>query len=113
MADLFYKGLKSIHNFDELDVEDELAKFPDRPETPQEYRNAKITKAVREKRNNELLATDKYLLEDFPISASNLTKIKTYRAALRDLPETQFGLTEGTHGLVDFMKDWPEVPDLS
>ena len=105
MVDLISSFLKkNRRNWGKLD--------PDNVFETQEIRDADLLERVREIRNEELKATDIYLLTDYPISASNKTKIETYRAALRDLPETEFSLTEGTHGELD-MTDWPEVPDLS
>lgn len=43
--------------------------------------------ALRAARDARLSATDKYLLPDYPISESDLALVKTYRAALRALPE--------------------------
>ena len=62
--------------------------------------------ALRAARDARLTATDKYLLPDYPISAENLALVKTYRAALRALPE-QIGAPwdgggDGT--------PWPEQP---
>jgi len=39
----------------------------------------------RAERNSLLADTDMYLIDDFPVSASNLTKWKTYRQELRDM----------------------------
>lgn len=45
--------------------------------------------ALRADRDARLRATDKYMLPDYPISADALAQVKTYRAALRDLPDQQ------------------------
>jgi len=42
--------------------------------------------AVRVERDVLLSDTDKYLVADFPITAALLTKVKTYRTSLRDVP---------------------------
>ena len=39
----------------------------------------------RAERNSLLADTDMYLIDDFPVSASNLTKWKTYRQELRGM----------------------------
>ena len=43
--------------------------------------------ALRAARDARLADTDKMLLPDYPITAEALEKVKTYRAALRDLPD--------------------------
>ena len=43
--------------------------------------------ALRSARDTRLADTDKMLLPDYPITAEALEKVKTYRAALRDLPD--------------------------
>ena len=43
--------------------------------------------ALRAARDARLARTDKMLLPDYPITADALEKVKTYRAALRDLPD--------------------------
>ena len=47
---------------------------------------------MRNQRNDLLKNTDKYVLQDFPITPQNLIIIKTYRQALRDTPENNFVL---------------------
>lgn len=42
---------------------------------------------VRSQRNTKLEATDYLLVSDYPISAEELEEVKTYRQALRDIPE--------------------------
>ena len=39
---------------------------------------------LRLKRNSLLMETDKYMLQDYPISAEDLEKMKVYRQELRD-----------------------------
>lgn len=49
-------------------------------------------KIIRDKRNQLLKDTDKYLIPDFPITPENLIIIKEYRQALRDymnIPEVK------------------------
>ena len=67
----------------------------------QEPLNEELARNVRSIRDAKLLVTDYLVASDYPISSENLTDVKTYRQALRDIPE-QAG----------FPKDviWPEVP---
>ena len=39
---------------------------------------------LRNERNQLLFQTDKYMLQDYPISPENLEKMKIYRQQLRD-----------------------------
>lgn len=48
---------------------------------------AQLFAALRAARDARLADTDKMLLPDYPITAEALEKVKTYRAALRDLPD--------------------------
>lgn len=41
---------------------------------------------LRAARDARLMATDKYMLSDYPISETDLAAVRAYRAALRDLP---------------------------
>ena len=43
--------------------------------------------SAREKRDKLLTETDYLLMTDYPISADKLAEVKTYRQALRDIPE--------------------------
>ena len=45
---------------------------------------------LRKKRNELLAQTDKYLLQDFPITPENLILIKKYRQALRNFTNNNF-----------------------
>lgn len=45
-------------------------------------------------RNSALLATDKYMISDFPITEEQKEEIKIYRQALRDFTENGFILPE-------------------
>lgn len=53
-------------------------------ELSQEFHINIYIKQLRERRNKLLVETDKYLINDYPISADNLIKIKQYRQELRD-----------------------------
>lgn len=63
--------------------------------------DAELAEGIRNKRNRLISETDFYLISDYPIDSKNLEELKTYRQALRDIPE-QSG----------FPKDviWPDVP---
>ena len=49
----------------------------------------KLADEIRKKRDKLLVETDKYLLDDFPISEEQKEKYKIYRNALREIPEQQ------------------------
>lgn len=57
---------------------------------------------IRNHRNNLLSNTDKYMTLDYPISEECKNEIKTYRQALRDVPQ-QEGFPENVV--------WPEKPE--
>lgn len=59
-------------------------------------------KAAREKRDELLTETDYLLMPDYPISSEALVALKTYRQALRDVPE-QAGFPKTI--------EWPEKPE--
>lgn len=61
---------------------------------------------LRMMRDGKLSLTDKYLLSDYPISADTLAQVKTYRAALRDLPDQPGAPWDGGGELTP----WPELP---
>ena len=46
-----------------------------------------LAASARQKRDRLLAATDYLVTPDYPISDDRLAKIKTYRQALRDIPE--------------------------
>lgn len=50
-------------------------------------KKAALFAQLREARDAKLAATDFYLAADYPIEADKLEAVKTYRQALRDLPE--------------------------
>ena len=54
------------------------------PEKPIEQREAE----VRSVRNQYLEQTDKYMIADYPITSTQKTKYKQYRAYLRDYPDS-------------------------
>ncbi len=49
--------------------------------------NEDLADQIRMKRNILLNETDKYMIEDYPISLERKEKMKVYRQTLRDLPE--------------------------
>ena len=81
--------LRRTLDFYGLPVGDELLTDEDR------------AKAAREKRDRLLAETDYLLMPDYPISEEALAALKTYRQALRDVPE-QAGFPNTI--------EWPETP---
>lgn len=87
-------------------LEEEKARLEEeanRPPTEEE-----LFAQLRAVRDAKLTATDKYLLPDYPISADSLTAIKTYRQALRDLPDQDGAPWDGGGDATP----WPEVPEV-
>ena len=64
--------------------------------------------SLRMYRDTLLLNTDRYLISDYPISATQLTAIKAYRQALRDLPAQPGAPWDGGGELTP----WPELPSV-
>lgn len=60
-------------------------------------------KSIREKRDQLLAETDYLLMPDYPISSEALVALKTYRQALRDVPEQ-----EGFPNAIE----WPSKPEV-
>lgn len=61
-------------------------------------------KSIREKRDQLLAETDYLLMPDYPISSEALVALKTYRQALRDVPEqSAFPKTI----------EWPSKPEVA
>jgi len=83
-------------------VKQGLIKCSPRPSEYHTFKNGKwsLTAANKTKQSDDLLATiraerdillqstDKYLVSDFPITATQLTKVKTWRQLLRDVMTT-------------------------
>ena len=69
---------------------------------------------IKAARNAELLASDKYMTEDFPIDAAENAEWKTYRDNLRKLFDTPrtFERDEDGQMIVDFWPDHPSVKSL-
>lgn len=63
--------------------------------------NGELARNVRSIRDAKLSETDYLVVPDYPISEERLAEVKTYRQALRDIPEQ-----------TKFPKDviWPDVP---
>ncbi len=59
----------------------------------EEIKNISAHNELRNYRNQALAETDKYMLEDYPISVEDKAIIITYRQQLRDLPATYTGQT--------------------
>lgn len=59
---------------------------------------------LRAERDSRLAQSDKYVLEDYPISSENLIAMKAYRNDLRDLPSE----------IADprLPVEWPEQPEV-
>lgn len=64
---------------------------------------------LRAARDARLASTDKLLLPDYPISADDLTRIKAYRAALRDLPDAPSAPWDGGGSATP----WPAAPNTA
>lgn len=73
-----------------------------------DYVHDALFAALRKARDARLAATDKMLLPDYPIAADDLAKVKTYRAALRDLPD-QPGTPWDGGGVVT---PWPDAAGI-
>lgn len=58
-------------------------------ELAKEEYGQKLADEIRKIRGELLQETDKFLLEDFPISEEQKEKYKIYRNALREIPEQQ------------------------
>lgn len=65
---------------------------------------AQLAAQVRAKRDTLISATDYLVMPDYPISADDLAQLKTYRAALRNVPE-QSGFPASV--------TWPTYPVLT
>lgn len=88
-ADASY--LRRTLEFYSYPVGDELLTDEDRAE------------AARKKRDQLLSDTDYLLMPDYPLEAPELEAVKTYRHALRDVPE-QAGFPSAI--------EWPERPEV-
>jgi len=67
-----------------------------------------VFEVLRASRDVRLTATDKYLLADYPISEGDLALVKTYRAALRALPEQPGAPWDGGGDETP----WPDAPGI-
>lgn len=74
--------------------------------TPPSPTEEQLFVTLRASRDVRLADTDKYLLADYPISEGDLALVKTYRAALRALPEQPGAPWDG--GGTE--TPWPELP---
>lgn len=66
-------------------------------------------------RDAELIATDKYLLQDFPVSDEEREQWRAYRLALRDLPDNwpdPFVKTEEDYVDLSFWPEHPTIPEF-
>lgn len=72
--DELYLLLQEMYNNGDID-----------PEINQELDTMRKSSDIRSQRDKLLQATDKYVLEDYPISAEHKLEVKAYRQALRDI----------------------------
>lgn len=72
--DELYLILQEMYNNGDID-----------PEVNQELDTMRKSSDIRSQRDKLLEATDKYVLEDYPISAEHKLEVKAYRRALRDI----------------------------
>lgn len=72
--DELYLILQEMYNNGDID-----------PEINQELDTMRKSSDIRSQRDKLLEATDKYVLEDYPISAEHKLEVKAYRQALRDI----------------------------
>lgn len=65
---------------------------------------ADTTDEIRARRDRLLAATDWAVLPDSPLDAQSLEAVKTYRQALRDVPQQERFPSAIT---------WPQMPELA
>lgn len=71
----------------EQDLKGNKEKYKQWLEVAKETEYNELASAIRKQRNNILNETDKYLIDDYPISEEQKEKYKNYRKALRDITE--------------------------
>ena len=76
--------LISIMEFDPSNIIEDKTPQPERTPELLQFEFNTIKDKLREKRNELLLQTDKYLIPDYPITSEQLILIKEYRQNLRD-----------------------------
>lgn len=59
------------------------------PKKTEEQKLSELATIIRSKRNSLLAETDYLLMNDYPITAENLTRIKKYRQLLRDITKQE------------------------
>jgi len=62
---------------------------------------------LRKIRNIYLSMTDKYLIQDYPMSSEMRTQILSYRNALRNLPQSLQGQAIDTNNLGQHLPNMP------
>ena len=72
------------------------------PSINKEIDDAQKSTEIRNKRNSLLNDSDKYMIEDYPISKEDKDKVKTYRQQLRDITN-QKSFPDVT---------WPDFPNI-
>lgn len=73
----------------------------------EQNRLEKSVNELRKLRNIYLLMTDKFMINDFPISSEKKQQIIEYRIALRNLPESLQGQTIDTNNLAQYLPNLP------
>ena len=87
-----------------MTVNEWQAAHPDpAPEPPS---SEQLLDMLRNARDARIVATDKYLLADYPINPEALEAVKTYRQALRNLPAQPGAPWDGGGEETP----WPELP---
>lgn len=93
-----YGEFSTKDQFAAVGIAVEFLEYPD-PEVPE----AVLATRVREKRDRMLAESDFFVMSDYPSTEEGLTEVKTYRQALRDVPN-QEGFP---HSVV-----WPVKPEV-
>lgn len=75
--------------------------IPDPVIPPYEPTDEELARQIRSERDRKIEETDYYMMSDYPADPETIEMVKTYRQALRDIPEQQ-----------GFPRDvkWPVVP---
>lgn len=81
-----YRITQRYRNTLEDDIRKNYSKYLEKAKK-KEIKN--LANEIRKRRDKLLVETDKYLLDDFPISPEEKEKYKIYRNALREVPEQQ------------------------
>jgi hypothetical protein len=71
---------------------------------------ATAIEVLRVDRSRLLKATDQYMIQDWPLTASQKTELLAYRQALRDLPSNVTPELDENYQLIGF--EWPKKPSF-